>query len=606
MPRRRIEGIPIARADDLWRKVGEPGPGAHYRGYLRFSHEAGHYGLTIESQRKHILSFAEAREWICDGWDTEPATTAKYEEIERRPAFRRHLEALERHESAISLCYMADRWARNKIVAYSSLSRLRRAGIWWATSDGRWTIDRTEEDGWDVAFAVEVSLNAGYSRRLSEKFRDAKNTRAHLGFHNGDLMFGYLRPPDPPRPAGAPFTWKPPRQAPIRHPEDFARLMQIGEWAAGGLTDRQIADRCNVNGWRMDAQKVAGPRLHYTGDDEDGQPQLAHDHIHGPRPFSKDTVRAMLIRAFPREYAPGSGRGTVIAPDGARIEGRHPAAWSWDLWHRIDEQRALRGRGGSRGQVAPAIGDAREQDAPPAHRPYRVWPFSGIIVCADCGCRLRAQAEKRGLRPGYRDTARMRGLECTNGGSRAIRAELLDEQFAALLTRPLPQNWREQIAKLATSLDQSVNWDSVEDRRRALQAERERLKTQHRYGLVTDEELLREAERIRQALEALPLPETQQTEAAGLVKAGETIASLQGYWEQAAPDERAELVRLLLLPEGLRYDLLRKEIVGLRARPLFAPVMALALKEWHVQNDGWLIKCDQPATHDSERREITL
>src|SRR5262245_29506526 len=141
--------MPLEGSDDLWRKIGEPPAGARYRGYLRFSHEAGHYGLTTQNQREHIHAFAEVRGWICDGWDAEPATTAKHEEIERRPALRRHLEALEQLAEArgpsepapISLSYMADRWARNKIVAYVSLSRLRRSGVWWATTDGRWTID---------------------------------------------------------------------------------------------------------------------------------------------------------------------------------------------------------------------------------------------------------------------------------------------------------------------------------------------------------------------------------------------------------------------------------------------------------------------------------
>jgi hypothetical protein len=342
---------------------------------------------------------------------------------------------------------MADRWARNKIVAYVSLSRLRRAGVWWATSDGRWTVDRTEEDGWDVAFAVEVSLNAGYSRRLSEKFRDAKNTRAKLGLYNGDLMYGYLRAPEPSRPVHAPASYKPPRFLPERDPQDFERLVQLGRWAAAGLTDRQIAEQANSLDWRLPASaKAVGPARHYLGDDDEGQPRYSTDaaRIAGPRPFTKDTIRAMLIRPFPRAFSPRSDRGTVLAPDGTRIEGGHPAAWDWDLWHRMDEQRALRGVGGSRGQV-----EATGASTGRASRPYRVWPFSGIVVCAGCGSRLRAAAARNGAYPYYDGTARARNVPCPAGGHRVVRADLLDDTFAALLRRPLPDTWRADIAGCA-------------------------------------------------------------------------------------------------------------------------------------------------------------
>jgi DNA invertase Pin-like site-specific DNA recombinase len=106
MPRRYIEGHERRREHDLWRKVGEPGPGAHCRGYVRFSHEAGHFGLTTEGQKDHIRAYVEARQWILDGFDVEPARSAKYEDIEERPVFAQHLQAAERGEFQVSLCYL--------------------------------------------------------------------------------------------------------------------------------------------------------------------------------------------------------------------------------------------------------------------------------------------------------------------------------------------------------------------------------------------------------------------------------------------------------------------------------------------------------------------
>lgn len=584
MPRRRVEGQAIQRGShDLWRKISEPGPGAHYRGYVRFSHEAGHFGLTTEGQKDAIRAYGEARGWICDGFDEEPARSAKYEEIEQRPVFRRHIEAAERGAFAISLCYMNDRWARNKVVAYVSLSKLRRAGVWWATTDGRWNIDRIEEDGWDVAYSVDVTMNAAYSRKVSEKTRIGKNTRASLGYHNGDVMYGYARPQDPPKPADAPYNWKPPRQPLLPHAEHFTRLQQMGEWAAMGLSDQQIADAATARGWLTQTRKAIGTKRKFTGYDAEGQPTFTHDII-GPRPFTKDTIRAILIRPFPREYAPGCGKGTIIAPDGTRVMGQHPAAWPWEMWHRMDEARGQ--RRGSRGQ----------------ERAERAWPFSGVIVCAACGNRLRAKHNARSHGYYADDAERVRKIApCPNGsGKRAVRADMVDQQFADLLTHPMPADWRKRIAALYAEQTSTTDWGSVEMRRRALEGEKERVKFQHQHGLIADSDLLRERDRIQQALDALPELGREAERTAVSLEAGETLAAIADYWHAATDDERVRMVRALLQPEGLRYDLARQAIAAIAPRPAFLPVLTLALPvdEWMERDEApgvlWRITLPEP------------
>jgi hypothetical protein len=439
MPRRYIEGQPRRREDDLWRKVGEPGPGAHCRGYIRFSHEAGHFGLTIEGQKQEVQAFAAARRWIVDGFDIEPARSAKYEDIAERPVFAQHLQAAERGEFQVSLCYMNDRWARNKVVAYVSLSRLRKAGVWWATTDGKWDIDRIEEDGWDVAYTIDVTLNAAYSRKTSEKTRIDKHTRAALGFHNGDISYGYQPPDYPSKPPHAPSTWKPPRLPAQPHPQNFPRLQQIGAWLAAGTSDAEVAARCNALGWTTQTPKAVGPARKRLGTTEDGSPRFVHEHI-GPRPFSKDTIRAMRLRWFQREYALGSGKGTIWTTDGQRMEGQHVAVWSWELWHRIDEATAE--RRGSRGQQRGTRGTPEE------HR----WLFSGIVLCAACGNRLRADGNytRSGRHYGYyRDEAAARGLSCSEGGRLAVREDVLEQQFYDLLAHyRLPADFRGRIAEV--------------------------------------------------------------------------------------------------------------------------------------------------------------
>jgi DNA invertase Pin-like site-specific DNA recombinase len=573
MPRRFIEGQPRHRGQDLWRKVGEPGPGAHCRGYVRFSHEDGIFGLTSESQQQSIREFAEAHKWIVDGFDVEPVRSAKFETIEERPVFTQHLQAAERGVFQVSLCHMNDRWARNKLVALTSLSRLRNADIWWATADGEWNIDRIEENGWDAAYMIDVAKNAAYSRNISVKTRNGKRVRAALGFHNGDISFGYQPPEYPPKPPEEPVTWKPPRMPNQPHPENFSRLQQIGEWLTVA-SDPEVAARCNALGWLTQTKKAVGPARKRLSRTEDGSPTFEHEHV-GPRPFSKDTIRAIRLNWYHREFAQGSGNGTIRTPDGQLVKGLHVAAWSWELWHRIDQATAE--RRGSRGQQR----GAREE---------HYWLFSGIVVCAACGNRLRADGNftSTGSHYGYyRDKAMTRGLSCSEGGRLAIREDLLENQYFELLQQyHLPDDFRERIAEIHACEDGREQRETMPDLRQALDGELERVKFQHQHGLISDGELLREVRRIRAASGLLP-KRSSETTLARSIEAAETLKTLADCWMDATREERMNYVRLFLMPEGLTYDLPHQRIVAIRPYTAFLPSLRLAYTGW-TEGEGVL------------------
>jgi hypothetical protein len=477
---------------------------------------------------------------------------------------------------------MNDRWARNKVVAYVSLSRLRRASIWWATSDGKWDIDRIEEDGWDIAYTIDVTQNAAYSRKTSEKTRIGKHTRAVLGFHNGDISYGYEAPDYPPRPPHALSTWRPPRLPAQPHPQNFARLQQIGEWLAAGTSDADVAARCNALGWRTQTAKAVGPARMRMGTAEDGSPRFVHEHV-GPRPFSKDTVRAIRLRWYHREYAPACGKGTIWTTDGQRLMGQHVAAWSWELWHRVDEATAA--RRGSRGQ------QRGERGMPEEH----TWLFSGVVVCAACGNRLRADGNytRSGKHYGYyRDEASARGLACSEGGRLAVREDLLERQFHEILTRyRLPADFRRRIAEAYAEGSAQRSSDPTPTRRQALVAEQERVKFQHQHGLISDVDLLREVRRIRSVIDLLPEARGEEAPLARSVEAAETLEALVGYWSEATRQERLEFVSLFVLPEGLFYDLPRQRIGAVQPRPAFLRPLQLALADWR-EEDGVLYAPD--------------
>ena len=93
----------------------------------------------------------------------------------------------------------------------------------------------------------------------------------------------------------------------------------------------------------------------------------------GERLLTKDTIAAIRRNWFPREFAAGCGHGTIETPEGELVEGKHQAAWSFELWKRMNEVK--------RSQYRRPMKEARK-------RPHE---FSRIIVCAACLRQLRVE-----------------------------------------------------------------------------------------------------------------------------------------------------------------------------------------------------------------------
>src|SRR5260370_10668568 len=122
----------------MYRLVGEPGPGARVVGYVRYSSDM-QGSATIETQKRAIEKLVAEKGWILIGWYEEPAHSAKYEEIERRPVFAQLLRDAGVAFEAV-LCHSTNRWARSNVVTGLSLSSLRRKGVWCATTTPGFTI----------------------------------------------------------------------------------------------------------------------------------------------------------------------------------------------------------------------------------------------------------------------------------------------------------------------------------------------------------------------------------------------------------------------------------------------------------------------------------
>lgn len=559
MPRQKFH------RDRVYQVVGEPGSGAIAVGYVRYSSEMQD-PTTVTTQKRCIMEFAEKKGWKVVHWYEEPEESAKYEEIEKRPIFAQLLKDVGK-QSQIILCHMNDRWSRNVVVAYTSLTQLRKQRVWWATADGLWDIDKVQQDGFDVAFAVDTQMNASYVRKLSKRTIDGKEDRARDGYHNGNVPFGYLDPEYPKAPDGASSTWRPPRMAARPDPVNFLALVRIGELAAQGWSDRAIADE--LEGYISSTARF------------------------GERLLTKDTIAAIRRSWFPREFAPGSGHGTIDTPSGELVEGKHQAAWPYELWQRMVEVKA--------GQYRHPTRDAQR-------RPHE---FSRIIVCAACRRPLRIILPM-GISY-YNDTSIVRKLDCAIPESLSVRESTVIYQFGDLLRSvKLPEAWRVTIAKICSyhpqvGDDQSIR---VKERRSALEAEQQRLVTLFTKGYITEDDLDKKMETIRSELFSLPIPIEQSPEepVQAAISTGETLMAMAGHWSEVTSEERRDMVWSLLTVEGLIYDLEQQIIIGLLPRTNVLHVLALGLEStgrWEQRDNGlWLRTEYWPPHRDNSQRGL--
>ena len=98
---------------------------------------------------------------------------------------------------------------------------------------------------------------------------------------------------------------------------------------------------------------------------------------------------------------------------------------------------------------------------------------------------------------------------------------------------------------------------------------------QHREGYIDDDEFQGEMAAVELALHRLDAPEVDGVRFEDVIEAGEHIPGMAALWDVATPEERREMVLLLLEPGGLYYDLENKMIAAIKPRPAFLPILRM-------------------------------
>jgi hypothetical protein len=286
----------------------------------------------------------------------------------------------------------------------------------------------------------------------------------------------------------------------------------------------------------------------------------------GERPFSKDTVRAILMNPFycgdvvyrgledrendKRERQRRSKR------DAVRMRGLHEPLISRELFEKCQQIRAARGRkyAGRKASV------------------NRVYLLSRIGYCAHCGGSLRAT--RWGSKPdaaGYRCTSKERAQPCDAKRQHIPQKALLDDLSAIMAQMQMPVDVKAQAIALITADDPST---AIEKQQAKFNAEMQRLNRIYQAGNVTDDYYESESRRIRSELARLSLP-IERTNMQDAIAAMDDLVRL---WQNATLEEQAEIMGSIF--ERIEVDLDLRRIVRFLPKKEYAALCRAAFANY--------------------------
>ena len=489
-------------------------------GYVRRSSEMQSENYSRDAQIRGITQYCQSLGLPPPIIYEDDELSARGEQITHRPAFKKLLEDVEAGRVHIVIVHSLDRWARNVMVTLQSFRILSEHHTAFISLSEH--IDYSTPEG-RLQLTILAAFAAYFSDMLAKHTSKGKGERAAQGLPNGDIPFGY--------------RWTGPKSPPGHDPDEFPGLRLIGELRMQGKTAEYIADALNAAGYRTGSKRF------------------------GARLFTIDTINAITRCEFYAGFAPDDDRGTIVYK-GQRFRGQHPAAFTFEEWQRV------------------RIGTRLNYKAPQrSEHAQRVYEFSGYVVCVHCGLNLRCRgASARVGYAYYKDMARARQLPCPVGGSRQVRTDVVTHQFGVLLqSLRLPTYWRDMVREklLEAAKKAGLNTASIEREKERLKLKRGRLLKQHREGYIDDEEFEGEVAAIDLTLRSLAAPEVDGVHLEDVIAAGERLPGMAALWSVATPEERREMVILLLEPGGLYYDVEKQEIAALVPRPTFLPVLRL-------------------------------
>jgi DNA invertase Pin-like site-specific DNA recombinase len=403
-------------------------------GYIRVSSEMQvKNGHSLDMQRQLIIDYVHSKGWGLADLFCETARTGR---LTDRPALKMMLARANRGEFDVIVVTSLDRFYRSLMRLLIALDQLHRWNVAFVSITEN--IDFTTPWG-KVTLAVLGSLGEIYCDKLSVETKRGKQGRALKGLWNGTIPFGYCNGlcsmctdvnglnycpqyGQPNRGDGKTLIFHPIESVGVRLSFDWYRTEKY--------SDGMVAEK--LNGYVVALPD--GTTRHFRT-----KRLLARG---GPQPFTRDSVRELLMRVFYTGRVPYFGTTTR----GAKLKrrhpavlhrGQHPALIEIDTFDRCQE---IRGRRSRPSRVA-------------SNKSQSSFPLTGLLVCGECGGHMigaHCHGERR-----YLCNARIQHrVRCAQP---SVSAESIEATIVGLLSNlKWSDDWREQWKQ---SLESA--WDKV-------------------------------------------------------------------------------------------------------------------------------------------------
>ena len=473
--------------------------------YARVSSEEQTEGYSIDAQRRAFCTLCESKEWTPFREYIDEGKSARTDNINKRPEFKEAINDALAHQYDVLVVHKIDRFSRRLDFTLEYFNKLRKAGISFMSITEQ--MDFTSPWG-KFTLSMLGGLAELYSDNLSLETKKGWNERRKQGLYCGSLPFGAIKDED-----GVPV---PDIQERVVNANDepfnrknYEGLKMIFELASHGSSDREITIAINSLGYKT------------TG-------------THGPRSFSKDTIRNMLKNRF---YI-----GYVRDGKGGWLKGKHEPFVEPGLFEEVQRMRERRITG--RGTIC--------TDA-------NTYSLTGLARCVECGSTLRAFIARGRVR--LVCNGRLNRGDCSQSSS---FLDIYERQLRAYLDSfHIPEDYQKRILAEQRRLQSAYD---INAQRKGLEAQLVKLTELYKWGHKTRSEYLAEYNAIKRRLNQLtPFDESI------LEKLAYFLQDITQAWDQASQEHRNRLLKYLV--ESLWIE--DKKVVGVIPQPEFIPFFDL-------------------------------
>jgi site-specific DNA recombinase len=451
--------------------------------YIRVSSEEQVEGFSLDAQERAIETYCQEHGYQVVARYRDEGKSARTDDLAKRPAFQRMLEAAEAGRFDLVIVHKNDRFARNRRVAFDAFHRLGSAGVGYVSISEN--MDYSTPAG-QLMLTMLVGLSAWYSDNLSQETAKGKRERKAQGLYNGLLPFGTTKGS-----SGVPVLDREVRYCDVatrRQIVPAEGVLLAFELAAGGQSDREIARALNDAGYRTSGNR-------------------------GMNRWTKDSVRPLLQNRFYMGELPDGEGGWLPGKHGVLID---PALFA-------------------RAQAARAANTSRPRWVESKRQP---WALSGVAICGGCGANINAHHNGTGRRRVV-CTGRTQGNGCDEA---SCYADIIEDQIGAALAEfAVPANERGRL--LAAWRHYQERDTSAVAERAKLQRRLARLKELYLDGDLEKAGYQAERKAIADKLAALPSEDDTGDDAGE--RLASFMADVASAWTVATPAQRNKLARQL-------------------------------------------------------------